>query len=131
MHRVCRLALAAFVAAAPAMAETFVVQPDLALHGDRPFEAQVAAHPGDAIRVDLPALAGTGYSWAATVAGDAVQADGSEKREAVRPGGPTRGLSSSSRIDSCLPHYPRRQHRLHQAAQFLSQGQSLAGAIQA
>jgi predicted secreted protein len=92
MHRVCRLALAAFVAAAPAMAETFVVQPDLALHGDRPFEAQVAAHPGDAIRVDLPALAGTGYSWAATVAGDAVQADGSEKREAVRPGGPTREI---------------------------------------
>jgi predicted secreted protein len=90
VYGVCRLALAVLVATAPAVAETIVLQPDLALHGSRLFEAQVAAHPGDTIRVDLPALAGTGYSWSATVAGDAVLADGSEQRAAVRPGGPAR-----------------------------------------
>ncbi len=86
------LALAALLLGGPALAETVEVRPELALQGAAPLQTSVAAHLGDTIRVDLPALAGTGYAWSATVQGDAVQPGRIDKREAKRPGGPTREI---------------------------------------
>ena len=52
----------------------------------------MAAQVGDTIRVDLPAQAGTGYVWTATVEGDILQPGRGETRPAARPGGPTREI---------------------------------------
>ena len=92
MRRAYRLAVAALLFAAPALAVTIDVRPDLAFQGTAPYRETVAAQIGDTIRVDLPAQAGTGYAWTATIEGDAVAPVRSETRPAARPGGPTREI---------------------------------------
>lgn len=79
-------------AAAPALAETIEVRPELTFQGSVPLQQSVEAHVGDTIRVDLPAQAGTGYSWTATVAGDILEPGRTEGRPATRPGGPERSI---------------------------------------
>ena len=92
MHR--PLLLAALLLAGPALAETIEVRPNLTFQGSKPYQTSVSAHVGDTIRIDLPAQAGTGYAWTATLEGDVLQAGRSEKRPAARPGGQTREISS-------------------------------------
>ena len=81
-------------AAAPAVAETIDVRPELTFQGSTPLQQAVEAHVGDTIRVDLPSQSGTGYSWTATVAGDVLQPGRIEGRPATRPGGPERSIMS-------------------------------------
>ncbi len=99
------LLLAALLLASPALAETIEVRPDLTFQGTTPYLTAVAARVGDTIRVDLPAQAGTGYVWTATLEGDALRPGRSETHAAARPGGPKReirtyvaGATGSARI---------------------------------
>src|SRR6478672_5664664 len=94
MRRAPVLAPAAAPPPAPAVAETIDVRPELAFQGSEPFRASVTAHPGDVVRVDLPAQDGTGYAWKITVQGEAVKPGRTESRPAARPGGPTRQIQT-------------------------------------
>ena len=58
MRRAYRLAVAALLFAAPALAVPIDVRPDLAFQGTAPYRETVAAQIGDTIRVDLPARPG-------------------------------------------------------------------------
>ncbi len=94
MGPVRALVLAAVVVAAPAVAETIDVRPELAFQGTTPYRTSVTAHPGDVIRVELPAEASIGYQWSTTVEGDAVRPGRSETGPADRPGAPRRQIQS-------------------------------------
>jgi predicted secreted protein len=84
-----RLAMALLMLPLCASAETVIVRPSVDLQGSPSLRMEVAARPGDEVRVELPTQSGTGYAWAGQVQGSAVREAGPATRtEAGSVGGP-------------------------------------------